>query len=306
MNPQHSFGISLVVASYNRSAELIGLLGTVAEQTLDPALWECVIVDNNSTDDTPERVAEFLRRHPGLPFRTVRETRQGLSHARNAGIRESRMDAVAFVDDDERVVPRFLEAYRELFVRREEALAAGGRVVPEYETGRPRWMSPLTERPVANPTDFGGRVRLFPSGRIPAGGNMAFRRSVFERFGVFDPDLGRCGDRLIGGEESEFFDRLQRAGVKSFYVPDAVIFHRIPERKLEAGYFIRLCRNVGISQRRRAAISGGVGRLRCLELVKWGATLALAAGYALTLRPAKSRWLLRMRWQISLGVWRSE
>ena len=163
-------------------------------------------------------------------------------------------------------------------------------------------MSLYTEKPIANPTDWGGRVRPFPDGHIPAGGNMAFRRSALERCGLFNPDLGRIGDRLIGGEESDLFARLRRAGEPCYYTPGAVIEHIIPARKLTRDYFDRLCYNIGVSQRIRADLDGRTGRLFLGEGMKWGAALLLAAGYLFMLRPAKARRLLGMRRQITRGI----
>ena len=248
MNPH--IRISLVVATYNRSAALVELLRSVAAQRLDPALWECVVVDNRSTDDTAARFEAFSREHPDLPLRRIYEPKQGLSHARNAGIAASRGEIVAIVDDDERINPDFLTAYVELFDSRPDAASAGGKVIPVYETGRPHWMSLYTEKPIANPTDWGGRVRPFPDGHIPAGGNMAFRRSALERCGLFNLDLGRIGDRLIGGEESDLFARLRRAGKPCYYTPGAVIEHIIPARKLtrDPGGSSRTGRSGGVRQ----------------------------------------------------------
>jgi len=295
--------ISLVIATYNRSAELLETLRSVARQTLPPECWECIVVDNHSTDDTAARFAAFAREHSALNFRCICEKRQGLSHARNAGIAVAQGEYVAVVDDDERLNPEFLAAYVALFDSCPEAMSAGGKVIAEYETGRPRWMSPFTERPIANPTDWGDAVRPFPPGHIPAGGNMAFRRTVFEKWGVFDPGLGRVGTRLIGGEESDLFARLRRAGAPCYYVPGAVIGHRIPASKLTDDYFDRLCRNVGVSQRIRAAMAGREAGLRRREWLKWGATLLIAAWYVVTLRVPKARYLVRMRRNISKGIY---
>ncbi len=127
---------------------------------------------------------------------------------------------------------------------------------------------------------------------------MAFRRSLAMRYGGFDVALGRAGRELIGGEENDFFERLLRGGETIWYVPGAVMWHIIPPEKLTADYFRRLCFNVGRSQRLRAVIHRRTHRTRLLEILKWGATLLLC----LTMRPVQSRWLLRMRWQISRGL----
>lgn len=290
--------LSLIIATYNRSASLLVALESVVRQDAPAGTWECVVVNNNSKDDTSERFAEFAARHPQVPLRMVCETRQGLSHARNRGIAETVGEYVAIIDDDERINPGFVSAYIRFFEGHPGVAAAGGRIIPEYPSGRPVWMSHYVEQPIANPIDLGPNERPFPSGRIPGGGNMALRRTAFERYGVFDPTLGRVGGRLIGGEENDLFERLFRGGECVWYVPEAVMWHIIPPSKLTEEYFARLCYNVGVSQRVRARIHRRSGRALLGEVVKWGVTLCLA----LTMRPAQARKLVRMRIEISRGL----
>lgn len=292
--------ISLVIATYNRAEQLMTTLVSVAAQSLAPEAWECVVVDNNSTDATRERVAAFGACHPELHIRYIFEREQGLSAARNAGIAASQGDIIAFVDDDERIVPDFLGAYVDLFDLHPEAMAAGGCIIAEYPTGHPRWMSRFTEQPIANPMNYGATVRVFPKGKIPGGGNMAFRREALVRVGIFDTSLGRTGKSLIGGEESDLFERMAAVGIHPYYVPRAVMYHIIPAEKLTREYFMRLCYNTGVSQRRRAELHDRVWRLYVGEVVKWCATLALC----LVHRPCQSRALIAMRREISRGIWR--
>lgn len=275
-------------------------LVSVAAQSLAPEAWECVVVDNNSTDATRERVAAFGACHPELHIRYIFEREQGLSAARNAGIAASQGDIIAFVDDDERIIPDFLGAYVDLFDSHPEAMAAGGCIIAEYPTGRPRWMSRFTEQPIANPMNYGAAVRVFPKGKIPGGGNMAFKREALVRVGIFDTSLGRTGKSLIGGEESDLFERMAAVGIRPYYVPRAVMYHIIPAEKLTREYFMRLCYNTGVSQRRRAELHDRVWRLYVGEVAKWCATLALC----LVHRPCQSRALIAMRREISRGIWR--
>lgn len=293
--------LSLIIATYNRSAELIRALESVAAQSADPSTWECVAVDNNSTDDTAGRFAAFKAKYPTLPIRMVRETRQGLSHARNRGIAETTGEYIAIIDDDEHINPDFISAYIDLFDSHPEAASAGGRIIAEYPTGRPAWMSRWTEQPIANPIDLGAQVREFPAGRIPGGGNMALRRSAVERYGAFDTSLGRSGGKLTGGEESDLFLRLSRGGERCLYTPRAVMWHVIPAAKLTDDYFDRLSRNIGATQRLRAQAGRRVLAAAAAECCKWAATLSIAAWYALNGRTAQARYLVRMRRRISAG-----
>lgn len=291
--------LSLVIATYNRAECLMVTLASVAEQSAKPQKWECIVVDNNSKDDTKQRVERFIANHPTLNVRYVFEVQQGLSYARNAGIAHADGDIVAFIDDDERIVPNFISSYISLFDEYPNAMVAGGKIVAEYPTGRPRWMSHFTELPIANPMDFGDYVCRFPKRRIPGGGNMAMRRELFERVGVFNTSLGRTGKSLIGGEESELFERIRDAKMECYYTPHAVMYHIIPAEKLTPEYFTRLSYNIGVSQRMRAELRGGKRMLYVRESIKWMVTLLLV----LIHRPAQSRYLIKMRKHISRGIW---
>ena len=290
--------LSLIIPTHNRSERLIAALESVIRQDLPAADWECVVVSNNSTDDTVARFGDFAARYPGLNLRLVTEDGPGVSYARNRGIAETSAPLLVFIDDDERINPGFLRAYADFFDAHPDAVVAGGRIIAEYVTGRPAWLSKYTEMPIANPMDFGDAVRPFPAGRVPGGGNMAFRRSAALRYGGFDPSLGRVGRMLIGGEENDFFERLMRGGETCCYVPGAFMWHIIPPEKLTESYFRRLCYNVGVSQRLRAGMYRRYPKTLLFESLKWGATLLLS----LTMPPRKSLWLIRMRYEISRGL----
>lgn len=294
--------LSLIIATYNRAEALLEALRSVVRQDFPADRWECIVVNNNSQDDTLARFEEFAAAHPQLNLRIVTETRQGLSHARNRGISESRGEYIAIIDDDERINEQFISSYVDLFDRYPDAASAGGVIIADYPAGRPKWISRYTERPIANPIDLGRKIRLFPEGRIPGGGNMALRRSTVERYGAFDPALGRTGENLIGGEESDLFERLRAAGTRCYYLPTAIMWHIIPPRKTTRTYFSNLCRQIGRTQRLRAEKRNRYAQLLFGEAVKWGATLLLCLGFLLRLAPSKADYLLLMRRQITRGI----
>lgn len=295
--------ISIVIATYNRGAKLVRTLDSLAAQTLPPDEWEAVVVDNNSSDDTPARFAEFAAAHPGLNLRMVEEKRQGVSWATNKGISEAAGEIIAFVDDDEEVNPGFAAAYVDFFDRHPEIAFAGGKILPLYESSRPDWMSRFTERPIAGTVDKGTDEKPFGKG-YPGGGNMAVRRWVFEKYGTFDTSLGRTGDNPVGGQEKDFFRRLTAAGEQVWYVPGAVIHHIIPPEKLKMKYFRRLSRGCGASERTRTrSLSKGAYAMAVVtELFKWGATLLIALWYVLCQKPLKAHSLIDMRRCVTAGL----
>ena len=294
--------LSLIVATYNRAASLLRTLESVVLQSADPALWECVVVNNNSTDNTAEVFAAFAADHTAFTLRMVDEPKQGLSNARNCGIAASVGEYIAIIDDDETLEEGYVDTYIEFFDSFPKALAAGGAVKAVYEGCRPRWMSHFTEQMIANPLDLDVVVTTFPASRVPAGGNMAFRRAAFDKVGVFNPRLGRNGQSLIGGEENDLFARLRRAGEVLYFVPGAAIYHHIPQSKLTDEYFDRLSYNVGRSKLMRAEADGTVDALNADERKKRIVTYLLAGLYIILLQPLKAKYLIRMREQIYKGT----
>ena len=279
-------------------------LGSVVRQSLDAGGWECVVVDNNSSDDTQKLFAAFAAAHPGFNLRIVRETAQGLSHARNRGIAESVGEYIAIIDDDEEVNDGFARAYVDFFDSHPDAAAGGGKITPLYEFEPPKWLSPIAERPIAGTLDMGSDIVPFRSERYPGGGNMALRRSAIEEYGAFNPELGRTGKKLLAGEEKDLFSRLRAGGGKIYYVPGAQILHIIPSSRLTREYFARATRMIGVSERIRTLGMSRwayVGRL-VGEAVKWCGTAVYGLSYLLKLQPAKAGGLFSLRWNITLGL----
>ena len=293
--------LSIIISTYNNAASLVRTLNSVAKQDADKSLWECIVVNNNSTDDTAERVTDFAKEHADINIRWVDEEKQGLSYARNRGIAEAKGQFLAFIDDDETINEGFVSAYVDLF-RNHGAFAAAGALKVCYDSARPKWMSHYTEKMIANPLDLGREIITITSTVTPTGGNMAFNRELFNLYGAFDTTLGRKGDELFGGEENDMFKRIRDLGERVFYTPHAVAYHHIADRKLTPEYFDRLSYGVGVSKRLRAEKFGTEEELFSDERKKRFFTKILAIFYGLTFQFQKAKWLVRMRNGISKGI----
>ncbi len=293
--------LSLIISTYNNATSLVRTLESVAKQDADKSVWECVVVNNNSTDDTAERVASFVKEHSDLNIRLVDEPQQGLSYARNRGIVESKGQFLAFIDDDETIDEGFISAYLDLF-HNHGAFVGSGALKVCYESSRPKWMSHYTEKMIANPLELGNEIITITSSVTPTGGNMAFNREVFNIYGNFDTNLGRRGNELFGGEENDLFARIRDLGERIYYTPYAVAYHHISDRKLTGEYFDKLAYGVGVSKRLRAEKYGTEQELFADEKAKCRYTWVLAVLYTLSFQLKKAQWLLRMRRGISKGV----
>lgn len=297
--------ISAIVCTYNREKYIYNVLKSLAGCGLDPKEYEIVLVDNNCTDGTAAEAARFGADFPQVAFKYAKEPRQGLSHARNRGIAEAAGDIVVFVDDDAFVGPGYLQTYAAFFAHHPEIDAAGGPIIPEYEdASEPEWMTYFTKRLITGYLYFGDKPKEFPGKEYPGGGNAAYRRTVFDKVGLYNPELGRNGDSLTGGEEKDIFRKMSAAGMRFWYLPDAVLHHIIPARKLQPEYFDALTLGIGRSERRRTMAAGGAayaGRLAA-EGVKWCATIVLWIGNCLKGNKKAADKLVAFRRNVTRGL----
>lgn len=221
--------LSVVICTYNRASVLEGTLESYARlsEVRDPRI-ELIVVDNNSTDTTARVVDSAKVSIPGLRY--VLEPQQGLSHARNRGIRESRGAIIAFADDDVFFDGGWAHALVDAFSQQPLADALGGKSTPLFEGGCPNWM--LDDFLIFyGDTRFGNEARWVEFPDHPFGLNMAFRREVFNEIGHFNPRLGRIKASLLSGEESDIFERIHNKGLRTWYAPEAHLFHRIPAER---------------------------------------------------------------------------
>lgn len=295
--------LSVILCTYNRERYLYNVLHSIAVGTYHD--YEIILVNNNSTDGTENECRRFQQDHPQVAFHYCFESRQGLSHARNRGITEAHGDTLVYVDDDALVNPEYLQTYADFFQRNPNALAAGGPILPQYDgCEEPQWMSHYTRQLVTGKLDLGSREREFPKGAFPGGGNAAYRKEVFDQVGLFDPQLGRKGNSLIGAEEKDLFDKMTSRGIRFYYLPTAILYHLIPPKKLTDEYFERLTYSIGVSERYRTRQIGSgkyLGRL-WKEAVKWGGTLTLWGSFALKGQPAKGNKLVAFRRNVTKGL----
>jgi glycosyltransferase involved in cell wall biosynthesis len=228
--------ITVVLCTYNRGAALAtaltSVLGSVPPGS---STWEVLVVDNNSTDQTRQVIEDFSKRSAGR-VRYLFEPQQGVSRARNAGIRQASGEIIVFVDDDVTVEPAWLQTLtRELHDGRWSG--AGGRVLPQWSSTPPAWL-PIGDRYGLAPlVMFDPGLEAGPLNEPPFGANMAFRREVFAKYGDFRPDLGRCGSGMLSNEDTEFGRRLLDAGEKLRYEPTAVVYHPVPPNRIQKQYF---------------------------------------------------------------------
>ncbi|MBT8488777.1 MAG: glycosyltransferase family 2 protein [Gemmatimonadetes bacterium] len=232
--------VSVCICTYNRQESLLEVLQSLKRVHVPKATgWEVLVIDNNSSDGTAEAVQSG--EWEALPLRYVHEPRQGLSHARNAAVSKAEGRVLAFLDDDVAVETDWLEKLLGAFGAEPAPAVVGGPAILDSELERPAWWHGEFDGPAGH-FDAGDSVRTSDDGyggMIGIGANMAFHRSVFERYGHFRTDLGRTGSSLAMGEELELLDRLRRGDERLVYDPSVVVYHRPDLARVSRSYLRR-------------------------------------------------------------------
>lgn len=304
MGKSHKPEIAVIICSYNRARHIVGAMDSLYSQTVSRERYEVIVVDNNSTDDTGDVCDKYIREHPDYDIRYFTENRQGSSHARNKGARESSAPLLAFMDDDAVAETDFIERMLVLFEELPQAAGAGGRIIPKYIPEEPVWMSYFVSSLVGN-FDYGPERCEFKNGKYPLESNMALRRRFFEALEGFSADQpGVVGGIRIGGEGKDLFNRLRELGGRIYYDPGIRVHHIVEVSKLSRKYLAGVAAGVGRGERSRIRAQGSIGLLfKNLEYIyKLGGSVVLAVAYALQGNPRKSMPVIRFRWNALLGL----
>jgi glycosyltransferase involved in cell wall biosynthesis len=221
--------LSVIICTYNRDQHIARALQSLVAQDYDRSDFEIIVVDNNSTDKTPEIIADFKANHPDYNIVLSKETRQGLSYARNKGIDLARGTYLSYIDDDGIAKPDYISQIKKYTEQYPDYFALGGKVLPTYETKEePAWMSSYIER-IISVVDLGDEVKELPK-IYPVGCNMIFKKEIFDRVGGFNTELKlRSDDKYI-------FLKIRQEGYKVLYLPKVVVEHYIDAFRTTAEY----------------------------------------------------------------------
>ena len=243
--------ISVVLATYNRASSLQVTLESLLALVSPAGLsWELLVVDNNSTDLTRLNVEKFAA-IAQFPVRYVFEGKQGRSAALNTGIVDAKGEIVAITDDDVILHRDWLVNLNRTFAEFDCA-AVAGRVLPQWSHSKPDWLEMNGHFAVVN-FDLGDEIKEIKV--PPLGANSAFRKHVFSKHGLFRPDLGVTGSRhTITCDDTEFGERLIRAGEKIVYCSNAIVYHPVDPKRTTKKYFLSWYYYNGISLTRMAGV----------------------------------------------------
>ena len=226
---------SIAICTYNR-AELLRTTLRSLEQVvgIDAADVEVVIVDNNSTDDTPQVLLHPTGR---LRLIVVQESQQGHCFARNRAVAQAQGEVILWTDDDVQFDRHWLAEYRQVIQEDHASSFWGGPIQPKFLDPAPKWIQENWKRlgGCFAARDLGPTPRVLDAEHLPYGANFAVRRDLCQQF-PFDIQLGRKGNAVVGEDERDFLLRLLQQGHAGRWVPTAKIEHLIPKSRATLQY----------------------------------------------------------------------
>lgn len=220
---QYKVPVSIIICTRNRPSLLQKCLTGL--QKLSCIAEEIVVVDNNPDDDSSKIVVEKFE---GIKY--IREPRKGLDIARNTGLLHSTKAIVAYTDDDVVVHPLWLhhiwQSFKDESVGAMTGLVIASSLDTEAQTIFEKYWSfnrGYIDKFYDNSFFQSTLQKGPPVWEIGAGANMAFRRSAFDKAGIFDEllDVGAAG---CNGD-SEMWFRILKHGYTIHYNPRAITFH---------------------------------------------------------------------------------
>ncbi|HWT21895.1 MAG TPA: glycosyltransferase family 2 protein, partial [Solirubrobacteraceae bacterium] len=263
--------VSVVVCAYTaaRWDDLCRSLESLRRQRVPPR--EIVLV----VDHDPALLERARHAFPDV-VTVANRHRRGLSGARNTGLELTRGAITAFLDDDARADPDWIE--RLLAAYDDPAVAGvGGAIEPDWSSGRPAWFPAEFDWVVG--CTYRGMPECRRSVRNLIGANMSFRTELFRDVGGFMEWIGRVGTRPLGCEETEFCIRVARLrpGTRMVLEPSARVRHRVPRERARWRYFASRCWAEG---RSKALVAQRAGAGRALATERSYVTSTVTRGVA--------------------------
>jgi glycosyltransferase involved in cell wall biosynthesis len=222
--------VSILICTRNRASHLRDTLRSVRQISIPDHLTpELIVVDNGSTDDTPEAVRATAIEN--LPLRRVVEPTPGVARARNTAIQNATGEILLWLDDDVRVPVDWLYCMTRPILESGVDAVAGTVEFPSHL--QRDWMRPFHRTTLASTESIDSEA---PENIISA--NMAFNRAVLADVSGFDPELGP-GSQVGALEDTLFSWQLRDAGYRIGRVTETAVEHHFDEHRLSREAFIQ-------------------------------------------------------------------
>lgn len=230
--------VSIIISTYNR-AQYIGItIDSFLRQSYPAELYEIIICDNNSTDNTKEVIESYIEKaRRGVKVRYLFEKRQGLHYVKNYAAKNANGQILLFTDDDMIADYNLLTELVKVFQDNVKVGVATGRILPEWKGTPPSWVEKYCKNQLLSLNDLGDKTKIVNYDLGVFGCFEAVKRDVFFKTGGFHPDLFGSKPGVGDGESGLNQDIIKlRMGIQFAYVGASVIYHMIPPSRMTQTY----------------------------------------------------------------------
>lgn len=243
-------GVSVVICCYNSESRIIPTLEHLRLQSGITFPWEILLVDNHSTDNTPQVALEnwASKEHP-CELRVITEQRKGTMFARLTGIQQAGFRYLLFCDDDNWLSAGYVKTAYDIISADGTIAAVGG--LGELETeaahGIPTWSSHFSKSFGAGPQGKVDGDTTHDKGCLYTAGAILDRNWLNLLYSLgFESSLkGRDGKSLVAGEDTELTYALKLIGGRLYYSSAMHFKHFMPAGRLKWTYLKKLWRSFG-------------------------------------------------------------
>lgn len=243
--------VSIVIPTYNRGEYLEKLISSLCHQTYDPELYEIIIVNNGSTDNTVDEIARLRYLYKSVSITDLFEPKAGETYARNAGNTAARGEILVSIDDDAFAAQDWLENLVIELLNDDQVICVSGRIDLSWQAPRPDWLPVELETYLGCNHHLGDHRREIGPDLVVFEGNSATYRSLVLEAGGYDYQFGMVGNKIGAHAGTTLTDRLRKYG-KIIYTPSALVYHIVPEWRIRPKYFLNRGFRQGMADARLA------------------------------------------------------
>ncbi|BCL37897.1 hormogonium polysaccharide biosynthesis glycosyltransferase HpsE [Nostoc sp. MS1] len=260
-NIAETIDFTVAIPTWNGAERLPEVLDKLLAQTgIEHLSWEVIVIDNNSSDRTPEVVKDYQAKFTQCELKYFLETQQGSAFARLKAVNEARSEFVGFLDDDNLPAPDWVLHSYNFSEEHSQAGAWSGQIHGDFEVKPPDNFDKIQAFLAIR--EHGQKAYIFDADnlRLPPSAGLVIRKQAWlkslpkQMFFV-----GRVGKSMVGGEDIEVLLHLHKSSWEIWYNPKMEIYHKIPHWRLERNYLLKIARGCGLC----------IFQLRLINAKKW-------------------------------------
>lgn len=237
-------GVSVIICCFNSVSKIEQTLRCLQDQKIsDGLLWEVILVDNGSTDETINFSKRIWAEKNVCEFTILTEEKKGQTYARLKGLKDAKYNFVSFIDDDNRVDSNWVSVVNEIFLAHPDCAVCGGIGKAVFEDKEPIWFKDFEANfavgPQGSKSGYVDRERSYLYGA-----GLSVQKEYYLKLvdhGFPEIQTGRLVDQMRGGgEDSELCFCFVLSGYKLWYDERLKFEHLMPKGRMTVDYLKKL------------------------------------------------------------------